>query len=285
MSSQPTPPSAPNAGHKPSGRFMPILLGIAFIAAITAAALVGSWSAGNLLKKAAAPLPPAPSTVSTPTPEPAPAAPTPATADDLKALRGEVEGLAKQLAALATKVDGLPKAEPAPDLKPIQAKLDDLGGLAEKFGELSKKVDAADEQARAASKAADSSKEEIAALTAKIDKPVEAVAPKPTAEPKLADIGPAAELFRANKFADARAALAKLRQSNPEDARVWYYSALANGFATGKWDGETEQLVLKGVERERIGTPDAAQIDAAFSGLAGTAGKSWLAAYRRRARR
>lgn len=263
---------------------MPILLGIAFIAAITAAALVGSWSAGNLLKKAAAPLPPAPSTVSTPTPEPAPAAPTPATADDLKVLQGEVEGLAKQLAALTTKVDGLPRPEPAPDLKPIQARLDDLGGLAEKIGELSKKVDAADEQARAASKAADSSKEEIAALAAKVDRPVEAVAPTPTAEPKLADIKPAADLFGAKKFADARAALAKLQQSNPEDARVWYYSALANGFATGKWDGETEQLVLKGVERERAGTPDAAQIDAAFSGLTGATGKSWLAAYRQRAK-
>src|SRR3954468_16304423 len=104
MSSQPSNRPAPEVGHKSSGQSLPILFGVAFVAAITAAALTASWFAGNGLKKAAPATPPqAPSTTASPSPEPAPAVPTPATDDDLKALKGEVEGLAKQLAALATK--------------------------------------------------------------------------------------------------------------------------------------------------------------------------------------
>src|SRR3954469_22611442 len=113
MSSQPSAHSTPEVGREPPWQSMPILLGIVFVAALTAAALAGSWSAGSGLKPAAAATPPpATSTSHTPSPQPAPPAPpapTPVTADDLKAIKGEVEGLASRLTTLATKVDGLPR--------------------------------------------------------------------------------------------------------------------------------------------------------------------------------
>ena len=74
-----------------------------------------------------------------------------------------------------------------------------------------------------------------------------------------------------------------MTQDLPDDARVWYFTALANGLATKQWTGETEELVARGVEREKAGTPPAADIDAAFSDLTRANGKDWLAYYRRRA--
>jgi predicted Zn-dependent protease len=97
------------------------------------------------------------------------------------------------------------------------------------------------------------------------------------------DLGPATALFRARKFADAAAAFRALSASHPEDARVWYFAALAEGLSTQKWRGEVENLVTKGMGRERAGTPSAAEIDAAFAGLTSDTGKEWLAYYRSKA--
>ena len=91
------------------------------------------------------------------------------------------------------------------------------------------------------------------------------------------------DLFKAGQYATARDVFAQLRESETADARVWYYSALANGFATGKWDGETERLAFQGVEHERAGVPKAADIDAEFADLPPTRGKNWLDFYRKRA--
>ena len=74
-----------------------------------------------------------------------------------------------------------------------------------------------------------------------------------------------------------------MARAHPDDARVWYYSALANGLATKQWKGETEELVNKGVDCEKSGNPAAAEIDAAFSNLTKANGQDWLAYYRKRA--
>jgi hypothetical protein len=86
------------------------------------------------------------------------------------------------------------------------------------------------------------------------------------------------------KFADALKAFEELQKTHGDDARVWYFSALARGFSTNDWRGETERLVEKGIERERLGTPNKAKIDSSFSSLKKETGKEWLAAYRQRAR-
>lgn len=92
----------------------------------------------------------------------------------------------------------------------------------------------------------------------------------------------AIDLFKAKKWSEARDAFAKLQSQYPNDATVWYYSALCNGFATGQWLGETERLVTVGLAKEKAGQPNSSTIDSAFSGLTRETGKDWLAGYRQR---
>lgn len=107
---------------------------------------------------------------------------------------------------------------------------------------------------------------------------------KEEAEPaRVPDLGPALALFREKKYAAAADAFRTLATAHPEDARPWYFAAIANGLATRNWRGETEQLVNKGVERERAGTPSAIVIDATLADLTHETGKDWLAYFRARA--
>lgn len=92
----------------------------------------------------------------------------------------------------------------------------------------------------------------------------------------------AVDLFKDKKYPQARDAFRKLQAVYPTDARVWYYSALANGFTTGDWLNETQRLVNVGIEREKAGTPDSTKIDAMFAGLTPATGRGWLADYRKR---
>jgi hypothetical protein len=94
---------------------------------------------------------------------------------------------------------------------------------------------------------------------------------------------PAIEQFDKKQYQQAYDSFMNVARSKPEDARVWYYAALARGFSTGEWKGETEQLVERGVEREKADTPPKAEIDEAFRGLTHETGKEWLGFYRRRA--
>ena len=95
----------------------------------------------------------------------------------------------------------------------------------------------------------------------------------------------AADLFKQGRFAEAKAAFTRLQSVYPDDARVWYFSALANGLASRSWQGESERLVKVGVEKEKAGSPDHAKIDAVFANLTTTSGKDWLAYYRKGAGR
>ena len=92
----------------------------------------------------------------------------------------------------------------------------------------------------------------------------------------------AVEQFNARKYKEASEAFTKLQGVFPDDARIWYYSALANGFATGDWVKESQRLVNVGLEKEKAGRPNAAKIDAAFANLTAATGKDWLAEYRKR---
>ena len=94
---------------------------------------------------------------------------------------------------------------------------------------------------------------------------------------------PGIEQFEKKQYKEAFESFSNLAQSKPEDARVWYYDARARGFATGDWKGETEKLVMRGVDREKAGSPPKPEIDEAFKGLTHETGKDWLSFYRRRA--
>jgi hypothetical protein len=234
---------------------------------------------------------PAPSTAAAPAlaakeaaAEPAPAA---AGGDELKKL---VEGLAAQVKALEAKVGTLPKPEPAADLKPIQAKLDDLTKSVAPVAALSEKVDKLDERLGALDGAVKSVKDETAALSGEVKKV--AAGPKPESEPKAestaADtsttLAQGADLFKAGKYKEAAEVFKKLEAGSPKDARVYYYAALANGLTTGDWKTDTLKIAARGAELEKAGEPRPAEVDAAFSALPATL-KPWLAYFRKPARR
>jgi len=90
-------------------------------------------------------------------------------------------------------------------------------------------------------------------------------------------------LFNEKRYSESYAAFRQLLQRQPDDARVWYYAALAYGLATGDWDRATQTMVEEGVAREKAGKPAKAEIDSTFAGLTRETGKDWLAFYRRRA--
>lgn len=75
------------------------------------------------------------------------------------------------------------------------------------------------------------------------------------------------DLFEAGRYAQAREVFRRLQRQRPNDARIWYFSALSNGLITHDWGGETERLFEQAAQRERAGTPSKAKIDAALTGL------------------
>ncbi len=97
------------------------------------------------------------------------------------------------------------------------------------------------------------------------------------------DLG--AVLFHQGKYPAAREVFLTVVQNYPNDARLWYFAALANGLTSGDWAGETERMVRRGLECEQGGKPKRSDIDAQFSTLTREQGKDWLEEWRKRAPR
>jgi TolA-binding protein len=233
---------------------------------------------------------PAPAAAPTPAEETPAPAPATATRDDLDSLKAELQ---TRIDALAKSVDELPKPEPAPDLKPIEEKVAALAPLTEMAPTLNAKLlEVQDELAavkadlKAVADRVETMKETAAPAAAESTTTPMPAPSEPEAEkPRLAgdEIQAVLAQFKQNQFQPANDELAKLRDQYPSDARVWYLSALANGFATGTWTGETTQLVTKAVELEKAGTPGREAIDAALTGLNPSA-TQWVNFYRQQAR-
>jgi TolA-binding protein len=246
--------------------------------------------------------------------------PQPLQAADLKpgadqaSLATRVDDLSGKFDQLRSRVESLPKAGPAADLEPLKEK---VGAV----DELSKKIRGVEERIADLPKRIDQEGSQITKLTARLEevsnkmeglgkeagstaRPEGGAAPrseagareamKPVSETidqlaKAAEdtapgsFGAGAELFKQKKFKQANDFFNTLDKVDQEDARVWYYAALARGFATGDWKGETERLVNKGVEREKAGTPPKGEIDSTFADLTTQTGKDWLSFFRRRA--
>ncbi len=271
------PPPPPPAPAGPAARFVSNAL-LMVLGAVLAAG-------GYALARAYAP-PRPPTEVVTPGSE----AVKPA---DLKALAGRDENIESQIDGLSKRIDMLPN--PAPELKTLHDQ-DDANGqkltaiagrldsIDERLGQTSKNdVQAVKPTIDEMSKRLDELGRQVATLKDQVtnSKP----APAPTAEDANVEgraMEQAAALFKERKYAEARAAFAKLQEAFPGDARVWYYSALANGFATNQWTGETERLINTGLEKEKAGSPPSAKVDALFADLTTATGKDWLAGYRKR---
>jgi hypothetical protein len=192
------------------------------------------------------------------------------------------------------------KPEPPPDLGPLRSQIEQLSTTADALAPLPRDVRRIDDQLLRLSGALTNLNEEMGALRKKTEKLAAATAREvdravvPAAGGASTDAAPpqdefgsrlmtGARLFRQSRFKEALSVFNRLELTHPEDARVWYYAALCLGFSTGQWTGGTQQLVEKGIERERAGTPVAGVIDATFLDLPPNLGRDWLGEYRRRA--
>jgi hypothetical protein len=216
-----------------------------------------------------------------------------AKAEDVRALKSRVDDLATRADALRNRIEEIPKPQPVPNLNELQKKVVELTRASDEVAPLPGQVKQISEQIAETDQKVTKLQDQVLALetktaTADIMPGLErrdTTNLTPAAARTDQAVSRGAALFRQGKYRDALTAFSKLEQSDPDDARVWYYAALSNGLATRQWEsGETVRRVEKGVERERAGTPPNFQIDAAFRDLTPATGRDWLEAYRRRAR-
>ncbi len=224
-------------------------------------------------------------------------------AEDADALRKQIEHLAERVDRLHQRLDTLsqPRNETPPDLRTLQIKVgelarsvDDIGGLPSKFRRLDNRMEELKEELKTLRDRIATAHDDRRAEG--IEREVEVLSgssPTATTTATAPPISPAAEwgapdatmaqaiaLFRQGKYPEASHIFRKLQLTRPDDARVWYYSALAYGLTTGDWGRGAQELVEMGARRERAGTPPGSQVDAAFAGLTRAQGRDWLAGHR-----
>ncbi len=271
---RPSPkPAAPKSPPKPL--FAPAASLVGIVVLLAAWFLTGGGRNAPLAKAASEAAAAPPATAATPETPPPPAF---VTQDDLKALTKQLDELKTGLGELKSQVDNLPKPAPAPDLKPIETKLDELAKLPEQLTALSGRLDGTE-------KTLDDLKGKVEKLQTEPKPAPAAATPSETEKPKLAgeDLTRAANLIKQRQFPQAAADLGKLREQFPQDARVWYLSALASGFKSGDWKGEAIDFANRAVELEKAGSPDHAAIGAALTGLDADATR-WIAYFRQKAK-
>ena len=231
---------------------------------------------------------PEPATVQPVAGRPTSAAAAPASpAVDAKT-QAEFEALSSRLDQLQAKFEATPVDRLADEIKDVKVR---LAGLVESPAvpvELARKLDDASGRIAAYDRDLEALRAEVKAIKASNRSeaaPVEAPKPAEVAKPVEAsnDLDAARSLFRAKRYAEAAEAFRLLTASRPDDARGWYFAGLARGLATRQWRGDAEQMALKGVDREKAGTPAVAEINDAFSDLTPETGRDWLAFFRKRA--
>jgi TolA-binding protein len=204
--------------------------------------------------------------------------------------RSELGTLGRELARLEDRLNARTSAPP--DVAPLRARIDDLvkesqrlSPLPATFQSLRQRVDALDKGLNALrTEVAAVPKQVDASLNALKDAMVSRSAPDQVSSADMArDFG--AALFREGRYVAAREVFLTLVQNYPNDARFWYFAALANGLTSGDWTGESERLVRRGLACEQTGMPKRSDIDAQFSTLTKEQGKDWLAEWRKRASR
>jgi hypothetical protein len=206
--------------------------------------------------------------------------------DSPKVLSDQLAKLSDHVDALSRRIDAIPRPSPPPDLSDLQVRVADLTEASERIPPIREAVerieDRLDDLNRRVGYLGEptrSAPPQVATATARHDD----LNPLPEKPVELEALEQGAALFKQQKYEDAHILFSKLAQTSPDDARVWYYAALAHGFATKQWtDDATGALVEKGIARERAGTPPSPVIDQTFKDLTSDTGKDWLAAYRKR---
>jgi TolA-binding protein len=270
--------------HHPA---FPLVMGLALVGALVGAVAYNMKTAPETPAPAPAPV----ASTSEPAPAPAPSTATAtAPANEIKEIQSDVADLEADIKELQDKIAALSKTESAADLKPLQAQVAELSKSTEAVAPLSKKVEDLDAHVGEMDKSLTDLKTEIVSLRDEVKKAGEQAAAAAASKPATTSTSAALpaldegiKLYKGGKYKDADTFFSKLTATNPEDARIWYFAALSNGFATNQWTGKPAELVLKGIEREKAGTPSSSEIDAAFGDLTKNNGKDWLSYYRKNA--
>lgn len=205
-------------------------------------------------------------------------------------LKPDVEKLKTRVQDLAKTMEERP-APPnyAPQFKAIDDRISDLGkslaDLTDRYNTLNKQLAAVGSgETLATSPKFEAVEKRIAEVSGTVEALKAEVSALTTPSALAMDaFGQSVKLFKEGKWAEAKDAFTRLQAIMGDDARVWYFSALANGLATRDWKGESDRLAAEGMARERAGKPEKAKIDAAFADLTTATGKDWLAYYRSRA--
>jgi TolA-binding protein len=203
-------------------------------------------------------------------------------------LREQIRNLSTRFEALRQRVETLsmPRDMNSPDLTAVRVRVDEFSrsvdGMKElpgRFRAMETRLDRlVDEMKGRPNRPADPETKTPVAVSASPEPPP----PAPPADPSPSDGDLAAgmALFKESKYPEAEAKFRELQRTRPEDARVWYFSALSVGLTTGQWDGEARTFVIQGADRERAGLPATSVIDSALAELNPKSGKDWLASYR-----
>ncbi|HZW34690.1 MAG TPA: hypothetical protein VFF52_28450 [Isosphaeraceae bacterium] len=212
-------------------------------------------------------------------------------AEDAETLKKQILDLMQRIDRLGERVDRMtrPKDETPPVLHTLQIKIaelaremDEVSALPARFRHLENRVETL--------------REDLKILRSRIDAMPDGSPGGPplpggtgvlgTGRGSDAGESPTMELgislLERGQAAGAREIFQRLQLAQPKDARVWYFSAMAEGLASGDWDGAAKKLAEQGLERERAGTPPTAQIDAALATRAPIKGQEWIASLRRR---
>lgn len=232
-------------------------------------------------------------------------------ASEVRDLLARIDKLTQETRGLKERFDAQPRPEDCPSVAALQIKVAELAKAASEVAPLAGRVERTDNRlenlnqivndlqdslgtarARAARNITPSSNTSSPSGTAStaLSNPAEAGRHE-TNKPVLAgashdasrqELDPGVSLFQQGKYKEAFDRFSQLELTRPDDARVWYFAALSRGLSTKSWGNGTEQLVERGIERERAGTPKTAEIDEAFRSLTSDTGKDWLQAYRQR---
>lgn len=204
-----------------------------------------------------------------------------------------VEGRLNTRTEPAPAVHAPPAAAAPPDLAPLQTRLDDLVKESRKLAPMPAAFEALRRRLDAVDKGLNALQADVAAVPKQLDASLMALkaamesrppAPEPVNPADLGrDLG--AALFRQGKYPAAREVFLTVGQNYPNDARLWYYAALASGLTSGDWTGESVVLVRRGIACEQKGSPKGPEIDAQFAALTKEQGKEWLDEWRKGAAR
>ena len=144
-------------------------------------------------------------------------------------------------------------APPAPpDLAPLRTRIDDLVEASQRLSPLPATFESLRQRVDALDKGLNALRTEVAAVPKQLEASLnvlkDAKVSRHWPDQVSRPISPgtsAPALFREGKYPASAPVFLTLVQNYPNDARLWYFVALANGLTSGDWTGESERRVRR----------------------------------------